>query len=156
LARFGKTGFSREILAIPSRYSVWKGAIFARKLGVTQLTHLTTYFTSTYITLYTWSPDGRYIAFWVATNIPADAYVLDDMQLAVLDTVSQQVTLYCIKGNIINPGVYPWGIVWSPNSQQLMLENLLEQAPFVLVDIAQNFAAQIADDLKPVGWMKAP
>jgi Tol biopolymer transport system component len=108
----------------------------------------------TYIPSYNWSPDGRYIAFWL---IP-ESKKPDSANLAVLDTTNLEVVNYCLPGTIKWYGDLP--PIWSPNSQQLVMEaedredanhNLV-----ILVDIATGWAAQIAENLTPVGWMAKP
>ena len=43
----------------------------------------------------TWSPDGQYIAFWVST----DYIHIQSGNLAILDTLTSRVTLYCLQAN---------------------------------------------------------
>ncbi len=115
------------------------------------LTNLTAAYPVAVIGNFSWSPDGRYIAFWL-DNRQTTEQVYQGEYLLVLDTTARQVTDYCIPGNVMGGAAPP---IWSPNSQQLIVENFYEAnvSRVVLVDIVQNFAAQIAEDLEPVGWM---
>ena len=52
-------------------------------------------------------------------------------------------------------GDLPPAPIWSPDSQQFLVVDWYEKehSRVVLVDIAQGFAAQIAEDMEPLGWM---
>jgi Tol biopolymer transport system component len=121
---------------------------------VTQLTKLTTYYNETYIPYYDWSPDGNHLAFWLETD-PEDENSID---LVVLDTVTFDVVNYCVtshyRGNTTPP------LFWSPDSRQLVMEiddaNDSTLKRVVVVDIVDGWAAQIAEDMEPVGWMVSP
>lgn len=130
---------------------------FDRTGAVNKLTNLTAYSPRTYIQSYSWSPNGRYVAFWLNTDIPPDHnQQFGQQNLAVLDTQTLQVTNYCIPGdyNTSLVALVP-APIWSPNGQQLVVENrYAEQASrVILVDITEKFAAQIADNVEPIGWM---
>lgn len=136
---------------------------------ITPITSLTTYYPYGVMWQYTWSPDGNRLAFWLVTDRMAfgdDDYTFE--HLAVLDLAHQEVTDYCIP-------LDPWGKdnqsllpepspiwaggdtapIWSPNSQQLLVESRYAQdaSRLILVDISRSFAVQIADTLHPEGWM---
>ncbi len=130
---------------------------FDRTGAISKVTNLTAYSLRTYIQSYSWSPDERYIAFWLNTDIPPDHnQQFGQQNLAVLDTQTLQVTNYCILGdyNTSLVALVP-APIWSPNGQQLVVENrYAEQASrVILVDITEKFAAQIADNMEPIGWM---
>jgi hypothetical protein len=103
---------------------------------------------------YSWSPDGRHIAFWLITDPEHDHRV----NLAILDTATLDVVNYCITYEYIHQFARP--LLWSPNSQQLVLEagTLYDNKPqlVVVVDIVQGWAAEIAEEMMPVGWMVTP
>lgn len=134
---------------------------FDRAGAISKLTNLTAYYPTTYIQSYSWSPDERYIAFWLNTEIlPEQDQRFGQQNLAVLDTQTLQVTNYCLPGDFsTSRAILVSAPIWSPDGQQLILENRYaeqEQASrVILVDIARNFAAQIADQAEPVGWMIA-
>ena len=104
---------------------------------------------------YRWSPDGRYIAFWLDTNEYTDAYEADG-ELAVLDIRTNQVTIYCIRGEFASGGGEP--PVWAPNSQQLLVKSVNEEgeSSVVLIDISQGYAVEIIKEYTPIGWIVTP
>lgn len=130
---------------------------FDRAGGMRKLTDLTAHYPNTYIQSYSWSPDERYIAFWLNTSPQPDQdQHFGQQSLAVLDTRTLQVTNYCLPGDFsTSRAVLVSAPIWSPDSQQLLIEHRYsEQASRVLlVDLVRNFAAQIADNAEPVGWM---
>jgi Tol biopolymer transport system component len=95
------------------------------------------------------SPNGGMIAFWL--KLQPSSY--KDQQLAVLDLATNRVTNYCIPGDQISGGVS--APIWSPDSRYLAVENAYEAnaSKVILVDIVQGWAAQIAENLTPAGWM---
>lgn len=121
----------------------------------TRLTHLTDYFTEVFIRGYRWSPDGRMVAFWLATKpdvipgLPSKNSLIP--RLAVLDTETRQITSYCLEGAMVSAPV------WSLNGTQLLI-NVRDGNSFspVLVDIEHKISAWIARNSIPVGWMIEP
>ncbi len=118
-----------------------------------QIDHVTQFnnFSVDEIGSFDWSPDARYIAFWLYTE-PAQ-YPGD--RLLVIDVTTRKITNYCIPGSINGDSQPP---IWSPDSSQLIVENYLggNDRRVILLDIVHNYAAQIAVDVSPVGWMIAP
>ncbi len=107
---------------------------------------------------YSLSPDGRLVAFWIA----AKSKMWDEAHLAVLDTTTGDIINYCFAnttpGNLVQP-------IWSPDGTQLLLNvpdpvvMTLDHGPqrnALLVDLVQGWAAQIAENLTPVGWLVGP
>ncbi len=92
------------------------------------------------------SPDSKKLAFW------AQGDNWKNWSLSVFDRETKIITDYCIKSTYF-PLISP---IWSPDSQNLVVypseddENTIA----LLVDRGQNFAAQIAENAKPVGWLK--
>jgi len=128
----------------------------------TRLTYLTDYYPRVYIDDFSWSPDGRYIAFWFSswqdTTISYEA--LGNRYLAVLDTANGWVTNYCINGEndaSIGLRIYPPPL-WSPDSKQVVVQSQVSKNYFqtVLVDVKESRAFIIAEDLAPVGWITTP
>lgn len=122
---------------------------------VNQLTNLAAYYESIFILSYIWSPDGRYIAFWLEEDHHDQIGIV---RLAVLDTVTLEVTNYCL--NSIYKGYNaPPPLFWSPDSKNLIIEvidqNDNDMSRLILVNIAQGSATQIAENITPVGWLKA-
>lgn len=117
----------------------------------TQLTNLAATYPVAAIGNFKWSPNGQYIAFWLdSRQAPEQDYKGE--HLLVLDMTTLQMTDYCVIGNVLGVAAPPR---WSPNSQQLIVENYYEAntSRVILVDIVQNFAVQVAENLSPVGWM---
>ena len=81
----------------------WQELFSIDKNGkVKQLTNLTLYYSIVQITKYSWSPNGRYVAFWMSVEPDTYPGLLDwqksAFRLAVLDTQTGQVTNFCIRG----------------------------------------------------------
>ncbi|MBI5352933.1 MAG: PD40 domain-containing protein [Chloroflexi bacterium] len=123
---------------------------------VTQLTNLAEHYGEGFnIYSLSWSPDSRYISFWmwypgVSSN---------DWVLGVLDTSTKRVTDYCISTDpyATNDGRSLPGLsapIWSPDGKQIIVEHRTNDSKYVvLLDIAQNVAFQIAQNSVPLGWM---
>lgn len=125
---------------------------------IRQLTHFMDYYQGIEILDdYSLSPNGKLLAFWITVK-PSQ---FDNPRLAVLNIETGEVTNYCIKGDpFADNAAYPDLPVWSPDSTQLLV---ISRPPedtkvrrVVVVDIGNNYAAQINQDMEPVGWMVAP
>jgi len=128
----------------------------SREGQVTQLTHLTEHY-GKLLTINSsglaWSPDSRYLAFWII--YPQHG---TEWQLAIHDTLAQKTTAYCIVNNansqlgFIHPLPAP---IWSPDGKQLMLENRYDQVSnhVLILDPAQKTAFPVFENMYPVGWM---
>ena len=138
---------------IYSLYSV------SREGQVVKLTDLSKYYPWFYIGQHSWSPEGRYIAFWFSgwTERPQALNLVIDQFLAVVDTTNDDLSIYCISGKpqlsgIVSPPV------WSPDGQQILVESPLpdEHGQVLLLDLNRNVIAEIGKDMTPVGWMIEP
>jgi hypothetical protein len=133
----------------------------------TQLTHLAEAYPSIseiYIEDMEWSPDGRYIAFTVFGR--NDVVEFKGPTLMVFDVATRQITDYCVVVSEYSGGY----LVWSPDSKQVVVASpidyleYIETAPkgvkphvrVVWLDIEKGVAAQIAEDMAPMGWMLSP
>jgi Tol biopolymer transport system component len=128
-----------------------------RNGAIKPLTNLFDYFGGfLYIANYSFSPDGRYIAMWL--NIDASTgQESANFQLAILDTLTRQVTDYCVPGWYgTEDGSYAPPPIWSPDGKQLLVEdqNADQTSRVILVDIAKGSAAQIAENMEPIDWMR--
>lgn len=130
---------------------------------VTRSTFFKEHFEHNILNLPVWSPNGRHIAFWLSTNVP-----IETARLAVLDTETSTVDLYC---NEANPFPYRMAEhntlgysyyqvnaappIWSPDSQYLLVENYQDfTSNTYLFDLKNHTITQIAEGARPVGWMK--
>jgi WD40 repeat protein len=105
---------------------------------------------------YSWSPDGRYLAFWlesVQNSAIRGAF-------AVLDTGTGQVTDTCIPAGFIEKGIPSLPVmyvpVWSPDGKSLVtVANRQEDGSYqsILIDLEGKFAAPFGKDIFPVGWL---
>ncbi len=137
----------------------------SREGKITQLTNLSRYYKSVGFTRMSWSPDGRYIAFYFLASM-----YFEGEQLAIVDTVSNETVNICIPGlqtseyhEIFPPMPSTFleflpAPIWSPDGQQLLVENrfAVNGSRLILIDIVQGFAAEIGKNLEPIGWMVNP
>lgn len=86
-----------------------------------------------------WSPDGRYLAFWLNES------------LAVYDAATQVVTDYCLRSS----NSMSFSPHWSPNSQQIVFNGYAPDSnPIIIVDIVNRTAMEVQEsDYHVVGWM---
>lgn len=133
----------------------WREELYmiSRAGKISRMTYLTDQFAGVSISGYQWSPEGGHIAFWLSVKpdnfpgLPKGLSYVD--RLAIMNVTNRQITLYCIPGmSNISP------IIWSPNGKQL-LTNTMNGSTYdtVLVDIEEGYAAKIAENTIPVGWM---
>jgi hypothetical protein len=121
----------------------------------TKITNLGSYYENVGIAGYSWSPDADQVAFWLThPSGNNEDYV---KRLAILNMETSQVTEYCINGDVYGDIEPP---VWSPDGTTLVVESRdhidINRRLVVLVDLNNGWAAQIAEDLTPVGWMVSP
>ena len=132
-----------------------------------KLTDMASIFSTVSINRYSWSPDNHYIAILFSEDNNENGSV---EQLAVLDVYSHVLSIYCIEGDnslttnfdyrrnpkgVIDGNVYK-GVVWSPDSHQLIIENrfLENSSRIILIDIDKQEAYEILTNVnyQPVGW----
>jgi len=115
-----------------------------------QLTHFADNFDNMLIGEASVSPDEHLIAFWLAQTYK------EPPELTVLDLQTLEVTNYCVPGykSIFN-ATAP---IWSPDGRYLAIRSSVEQdATFaVIVNLMDEWAAKIGEDLLPEGWMISP
>lgn len=132
----------------------------SRDGDVLKLTDLEKHYPWLYIGQHSWSPDGRYIAFWLSgwTEQPRPSNLFVDQILAVVDTKNNDLSIYCgVSGKFQLNGIIPPPI-WSPNGKQILIESSLpdEHSQVSLLDLNENLIVSIANDMTPVGWMIQP
>jgi len=105
---------------------------------------------------FSWSPDGKSIAFWLFSKME-DQEPFYNYNLNILNLSTQEIKTYCITAdNWSNsyPDRYP---VWSPEGKYLIVsaqnETDAEKSMAVLVDLVNERAYKIADEVFPAGWM---
>lgn len=125
-----------------------------------KITDLSNYYPWFYIGEFSWSPDGKNIAFWLSTwteRPKTYGDLIADQYLAIVNTKNNDLSVYCISG-------MPHGLgrvappVWSPDGQQLLVESPLpdEHSEVVFFDLNRRVIATIGQDMIPVGWMVGP
>lgn len=92
------------------------------------------------------SPDGKKLAFWLTDQD------WKNWSLSVFDRETKTITDYCIK-SVYFPAYPP---LWSPDSQNLVVypSDDEDNTEAILIDREQGFAVQIAENAKPVGWLR--
>lgn len=134
---------------IPNNFREFKQELFlvSRAGQIQQLTHFAESFDQVKIWDYSWSPDGQRLAFWLDTEPdPCGA----EPDLAVLEMETSKVTSYCISSGSVDT-LPP---VWSPDGKYIAAKSTERgDLRVILVDIEQAWAAQIAEDAVPVGWL---
>ncbi len=102
-----------------------------------------------------WSPDGRYVAFALKLQpIPyPDVYPMSSpgnpFRLAILDTVSQLVTDYCVPNTTGAPPV------WSLDARQVVIEDYwrVSKNNVFMIELSRNVAFTLDANATPIGWM---
>jgi Tol biopolymer transport system component len=154
--------FAPSLFEKASQWPSYELMIVGRDGKFEQVTNLASYYPWVYISDLRWSPDGSKIAFWFsAFNQKPDFVSNAPQQLAVLDLTSRQVTNYCVPGHhadaigAVRRNEAP---LWSPDGDQIIIQNRYSEdhSRVILVDLAKGIAAQVAEDMEPVGWMVAP
>ncbi len=80
-------------------------------------------------------------------DLPTGVSYVD--RIAILDTVTKNITLFCIPGaSNVSP------VIWSPDGTQLLINTLSgDSYDTVLVDTVKGFAAKISENTIPQGWV---
>ena len=132
--------------------------VISREGQIRQLTHFRDQFSYSEIKgNYSLSPNGRLVAFWMIDK-PRQP---QDARLTVVDTVTGEVTNYCIRGDpFVDNSDSLLAPIWSPDGTQMLVisrdPNDMSTRRVVVVDIVHGYATTIAKDVEPVGWMVEP
>jgi hypothetical protein len=97
---------------------------------------------------FTWSPDGKKIAF-ISEVSPPDGNIWDPVaELSVVDIDTKNVTNFCLPG---------YRLVWSPDSKYIVInQGINEQRQHTeayIVDIENKSVWKVFDNAEVVGWM---
>lgn len=158
-------GGDRFAVADSFYYDKSEYEIFTMDLNgeVLQLSNLAAYHTSNYISGLSWSPAGRNLAFWLSAWDEEVGYIFYNEMinppaaLAVLDTTSGKIIDYCIQGDTLEFRTP----IWSPDGSQIVIvvdpsTDSVDDDRVILIDLELGLAAQIAENLIPVGWLRIP
>jgi hypothetical protein len=58
----------------------------------------------------------------------------------------------------VGKGFYPYYPIWSPDGRYLVVSQRddEDEGPVILLDTVENWAAKIAEDAEPQGWVVHP
>lgn len=121
-----------------------------------QLTDYSAAYPTMNIDKFSWSPDGRYIAFWGDTHSQEKITQQHPYRLFVLDTVTRQTVDYCVTGNYSRYYAQNPAPVWSPDGTQIAVQSIQSGERMILmVDFASGTVSPVAEG-ELIGWMAEP
>jgi dipeptidyl aminopeptidase/acylaminoacyl peptidase len=105
--------------------------------------------------VFRWSPDGRKIVMLADMNPLSWS---GTVTILILDVETKEIMDTCISMEIGSVDENSIGPIWSPDGQQFLFVDFTdnEHSRVILVDNVQGYAAQIAENVNPRGWMIAP
>jgi Tol biopolymer transport system component len=107
---------------------------------------------TTHVMSLSWSPNGRYIAFWYTND---KNRLFTNLQLAIWDTETLTTSHYCVNSG---DDYLRYSPIWSPASDYLILaykaSEQEETFSSLLLDISDGKAWIIKPDYEPLGWLK--
>jgi hypothetical protein len=131
-----------------------------------RFTHFSNSFDQSAIADYSWSPDGKKIAFWSYTGAGDPSAEGTQSELMILDVTTGEVTNLCVQGisavTHLNDVVLFAHLepIWSPDGNQIMISQWDETSgqndksySVLIVDIPSLTAIKINENKQPVGWM---
>jgi hypothetical protein len=104
-----------------------------------------------YITNLSWSPNGRYVAFWFSND---KDHLRDHTQLAVFDTQNQTLSRYC---NNSGDDYIRFPPIWAPTNDYLLIAYRIPDEKILsslLLDIVDGKAWVVKSGYEPLGWSK--
>jgi len=115
-------------------------------------TNLTPFSKTVYMSNLSWSPDGRYIAFWYTND---ENHLYDYLQLAVFDTETRMIARYCINNG---DDYIRFSPIWAPSNDYLLIAYRTSKddkaLSSLLLNILDGKAWIIKSDFEPLGWLK--
>jgi hypothetical protein len=103
---------------------------------------------------FSWSHDGRYVAFWLK--------VQTSYTLIVLDTQTAKMVDYCIQA-VPNDDSNHYPLItpiWSPDRNAFVIAGILSESQperdVILIDLEKGIAAKITTGSMPFGWLATP
>ena len=103
---------------------------------------------------FSWSHDGRYVAFWL--KLPTS------YTLTVLDTQTEKMVDDCIQA-VPNDDSNHYPLItpiWSPDRNAFVIAGILSESQperdVILIDLEKGIAAKITTGSMPFGWLAAP
>lgn len=149
---------TKVAVALP-KYGIYQEELFVMDTNgeMNQATNLNGKYANIDIGNLSWSPDGKHIAFWVLTNQKDNTI----SHLFLLSSDTNEVIDYCIpdKQNIFASGNLNYESLpspkWSLDSRYVSFASLSKNGNIqtVVVDIIEDKAFQVAENMQPVGWM---
>jgi Periplasmic component of the Tol biopolymer transport system len=118
------------------------------KLFTTNLASLSQ---TVYITNLSWSPNGRYIAFWFSSD---KDHLHDHMQLAIFDTQNQTISRYC---NNSGDDYIRFSPIWAPTNDYLLIAYRVpseRDISSLMLNIVDGKAWVVKSGFEPLGWLK--
>jgi hypothetical protein len=106
-----------------------------------------------------WSPDGKYVAFWLRAGEKITDNIGDlPAQLIVMNMQTLELFNYCINS------IVPYSLEWSPTSNQILIsvidKNLQSTLNILDIDLNQYTILPIQTNqphpMAPEGWIAAP
>ena len=134
---------------VPYKYEIFVINRNGKKLLTT---NLGSFSETTHIMNLSWSPNGRYIAFWYTND---KNRLFTNLQLAILDTETLTTSRYCVNSGDDYLRFPP---IWSPSSDYLILpykaSEQEETFSSLLLNISNGKAWIIKLNYEPLGWLQ--
>jgi hypothetical protein len=107
---------------------------------------------------YSWSPDGRYVAFWL---LKIEDNPSSTGTFAILNTMTGEITDYCISAGFVEDFRYNllFAPVWSPDGKDLVINANMQKTGnttkfnSLFIDLEDGSVTKIGENLSPAGWL---